>query len=419
MKKRTAEAVQIVLVGALDTKGEDFRFVKDRIESEGLGTFVIDVGILGEPAFRPDISSADIAIAGGSRIDLLRAHKDKTESMRVMTKGATAIVRQLYDESRLHGILGMGGTGGTAVASACMRLLPIGIPKVLVSTAGSGDMSAFLGFKDITVFPSIVDVAGVNRISRLLYANAAAAIAGMARKRSLPASDDRPLIAASMFGNTTPCVERAKAVLEAGSNEVLVFHATGTGGKAMVSLCEEGLLAGVLDITTTELADEVCGGVFSAGLCRVNMGAHRPVPIVIAPGCVDMCNFWGPDTIPPKYRNRQLYEWNPNVTLMRTNVEENVRIGELIAETANACTGKVVILLPMKGVSMLDSEGQPFWDEEADAACYAAIRRTAKPGTPIVEVDANINDPRFANLAAADLLGMLEHSNARSQSGVY
>jgi uncharacterized protein (UPF0261 family) len=414
MERRTKAAV-IVLVGALDTKGKDFQFVRERILAEGIDVLVIDIGVVDEPYFHPDITNAQVAFAGGSRIEWLRANKEKTEAMRVMTAGAVAIVKDLHQQGRLQGILGMGGTGGTAIASACMRSLPIGLPKVLVSTAGSGDMSAYLAFRDIIVFPSLVDVAGINRISRAIYANAAAAIVGMVRQPNLPDFSDRPLIAASMFGNTTPCVERAKAVMEQSSYEVLVFHATGAGGRAMLSLCEDGLLTGLLDLTTTEFADEVCGGVFSAGRTRVQMGSRRPIPIVIAPGCVDMCNFGALDSVPAKYRSRRLYEWNSNVTLMRTNTDENHQIGELIAETANLSAGPVMILLPMRGVSMLDAKGEPFWDEEADAACYSAIRCGVRPDVPIIEVDTNINDPEFADRAASGLLEMIQDSKTRTQ----
>ncbi len=326
-----------------------------------------------------------------------------------MATGVAAIVRKLYDEGKLHGILGMGGSGGTSIATTGMRTLPIGVPKVMVSTVGGGDVSAFAGTKDITFIPSIVDVAGINRISRTIYSNAAGAIAGMVKVESPAASgQEKPLITASMFGNTTQAVDRARGVMEEKGYEVLVFHATGTGGKTMESLITDGYIVGSMDITTTELADEVCGGVLNAGPDRCMAASRAGIPAVLVPGCVDMANFWGIDTVPEKYKNRNLYEWNPNVTLLRTNVEENIRIGEMIAAAANAATAPVAILLPLKGVSMLDSKGGDFWDPEADQACYDAIKKNLKPGIPVIEMDHNVNDPEFADKVAETLLDMLQ-----------
>jgi uncharacterized protein (UPF0261 family) len=246
---------------------------------------------------------------------------------------------------------------------------------------------------------SVVDVAGLNRISREIYTNAAAAIAGMVQTMRPESAGERPLVAASMFGNTTACIDRARTSLDRAGWEVLVFHAIGTGGRTMQRLAAEGLLAGLLDLTTTELADEVCGGVFSAGPERVQMGASSAIPIVLAPGCVDMCNFGPCASVPHEYSSRLLYEWNANVTLMRTSIEENRRIGSLIADTANRCAGPAVVLLPLRGVSMLDSQGEPFWDEAADQACFDAIRAHLNTPIPLIEVDSNINDPIFADRA--------------------
>lgn len=402
-------APSVVIVGALDTKGAEFRFVRDLIQARGLETLVVDFGVMGDPPFSPDISADTVARAGGSSIVELRASKDKTRAMQVMSDGLAAVVADLYASGRLGGILGMAGSGGTAIATAAMRRLPVGVPKLMVSTVASGDVAAYVGTTDITMMPSVVDVAGINSISRAIYANAAGAIAGMVAMREAlpPAAESKPLIAASMFGNTTPCVTRAQKALEAQGYEVLVFHATGIGGRTMESLIASGFIAGCLDITTTELADLVCGGVMSAGPDRLLAAAQAGIPAVLVPGCVDMCNFWGMDTVPEKYRNRNLYQWNPNVTLLRTNIEENIRIGELIARGANESKGPVAILLPLKGVSQLDSPGNPFWDPEADAACFNAIKTNLKPGTPVIEMDANINDPAFADKAVELLLGML------------
>ena len=398
----------VVLVGALDTKGEEFRFARDLIRASGLETIVVDYGVLGEPPFQPDISHDEVARAGGSSIAELQSSKDKARAMQVMSDGLASVVKALYDDGRLGGILGMAGSGGTSIATAAMRELPVGVPKLMVSTVGGGDVSQYVGAKDITVMPSVVDVAGINSISRRIYTNAAGAIAGMVGQEPPEATETKPLIVASMFGNTTECVNRAREALEREGYEVLVFHATGTGGKTMESLVASGYIAASLDITTTELADEVCGGVFSAGPDRMMAAAMAGVPTVLAPGCVDMCNFWGIDTVPEKYRDRNLYQWNPNVTLMRTNVAENKRMGEMIAQAANESKGPVTVLLPLKGVSMLDSPGNPYWDPGADGACFNAIKENLRPDIPVVEMDCNINDPEFADKAVALLLGMMK-----------
>lgn len=405
----------VVLVGALDTKGGEFAFVRDIIAQRGLQTLVVDFGVMGEPAFSPDISRAEVAAAGNGDLSVLADGHHKDEAMRVMAEGLAKIVRRLYDEGRLHGILGMGGSGGTSIATAAMRTLPVGVPKVMVSTVGGGDVSAYAGTKDITFMPSVVDVAGINRISRAIYANAAGAISGMVSMETPQAKEDAPLIVASMFGNTTAAVDNARSVLEAAGYEVLVFHATGTGGRAMEGLIADGYITASLDMTTTELADEVCGGVLSAGPERCLAAARAGIPTVLVPGCVDMANFWGIDTVPEKYRNRKLYQWNPNVTLMRTNVEENVRIGEMIARAANESCGPVAVLIPLKGVSMLDSPGGDFWDPQADRACFEAIKSRLKPGVPYIEIDANINDPAFSGQVARTLLDLIAQTGQTGQ----
>jgi uncharacterized protein (UPF0261 family) len=395
----------VVIVGALDTKGAEFAFVKDLIEQQGLHTLVVDFGVLGEPAFQPDVTRDAVSRAGGGELTELRSGGQKDRAMQIIAAGLQEIVRRLYDEGRLDGILGMGGTGGTSIATAAMRTLPVGVPKVMVSTVGGGDVSPYAGTKDITFIPSIVDVAGINRISRAIYARAAGAIAGMVGidVAAPPPGEERPLLAASMFGNTTAAVDRARARLTARGYEVLVFHATGIGGKTMEDLIGDGYFVGSLDMTTTELADYVCGGVFDAGPDRCLAASRAGIPAVLVPGCVDMANFGSIETVPDRYRDRQLYQWNPNVTLLRTNVAENRRIGEMLAAAANAATGPVAVLLPLGGVSMLDSDGKEFWDQEADEACFQAIRSQLKPGIPLEELDRNINDPEFAD-RAADLL---------------
>ena len=402
-------AKTVVIVGALDTKGEDFRYVKELIEAEGLATLVVDFGVMGPPAFAPDVSREEIASAGGGDLTRLASGNHKDEAMQAMANGLAAVVARLHAEGLLDGIIGMGGSGGTSIATTAMRVLPVGVPKLMVSTMGGGDVSAFAGTKDITFMPSIVDVAGFNRLSRRIYANAAGAIAGMVQMEAPAATAaEKPLVVASMFGNTTPAVNHAREILEARGYEVLVFHATGTGGRTLESLVADGFAAASLDITTTELADEVCGGILSAGPERCLAASRAGIPAVLVPGCVDMANFASLESVPERYRLRTFYQWNPNTTLMRTNAEENRRIGGMIAAAANAATAPVAVLAPLGGVSMLDAKGGEFWNPEADAACFETIRSGLRPGIPFVEVDANINDEAFSGRVAETLLGMLE-----------
>ncbi len=402
----------VVIAGALDTKGEDFAFVKELIEEAGLATLVVDFGVMGEPAFAPDVTRQEVCAAGGGDLGHLASGSHKDEAMATMARGLAAVVSRLHGAGRLDGIIGMGGSGGTSLATTAMRELPVGVPKVMVSTVGGGDVSAFAGTKDITFMPSVVDVAGINRISRDIYANAAGAIAGMVRTRAraaaAPAGGERPLLTASMFGNTTTAVEHARGILEAAGYEVLVFHATGSGGRTMEGLISDGYIAGSLDVTTTELADTVCGGVFDAGPERCLAASRTGIPAVVVPGCVDMANFGGPETVPAHYRDRLLYEWNPDVTLLRTNVEENRRIGEMIAAAVNAATAAVAVVVPLGGVSMLDSAGERFWDPAADRACFDAIRDNLREGIPYLEDEHNINDPAFSGRVANLLLEMLQ-----------
>jgi uncharacterized protein (UPF0261 family) len=408
----------IVLVGALDTKGTEFQFVRDLVQTNGLETLVVDFGVMGDPSFTPDVSSEEVARAGGNSLAELRAKADKTLAMRTMSLGLAKVVADLHAAGKLGGILGMGGGGGTSIATTAMRGLPTGVPKLMVSTMAAGDIASYVGTRDITMMPSVVDVAGINSISRRIYTNAAAAMIGMVRQTTeavttSEAGEEKPLITASMFGNTTACVDHARELLEGKGYEVLVFHATGTGGRMMEGLIADGYITANLDLTTTELADEVCGGILSAGPERMMAAARSGVPTVIAPGCVDMANFGARADVPQRYQSRLLYEWNPNVTLLRTNVEENRAIGEMIARAANASSAPVSVLIPLRGVSQLDSPGGAFWDPEADEACFTAIRENLRADVSVVKIDHNINDPAFAEKAVALLLDMLHNSGQR------
>jgi len=411
-------AKTLVMVGALDTKGREIDYVRERVSRHGVGTLVIDFGIMGEPQFKPDIRRQDVMAAADADLRRLSSGEHKDEAMAAAARGLEIVVRRLYDEGRLHGIFGMGGSAATSIATAAMRCLPVGVPKLILSTMGGTDMSAFVGTRDITVMPSVVDVSGLNRVSRRIYANAAAAIAGMVAEEPPEVDVDRPLIVASMFGNTTRAVDHARSILEHNGFEVLVFHANGAGGRTMEGLIADHVVTASLDMTTTELADEVCGAMLSAGPDRCMAASRASIPAVLVPGCVDMANFLGPETVPERYRGRNLYHWNINVTVMRTNAEENRRIGEMLAAAANAATAPVTVLLPLRGVSMLDAEGLQFWDPEADEACFETLRAKVKPGIAVIEADYNINDPQFAELAALTLLKMLAAGGDVNAGGV-
>ncbi len=396
----------IAVIAALDTKGPDFAFVKEQIEKRGHEVLVIDTSVVDAPAFEPDVASAEVAKAGGANLEELQANADKGSAMEVMTSGIAVVVKELHDQGRIDAILSMGGSAGTAVGTSAMRALPLGFPKVMVSTVASGDTGAYVGTTDIMMVPSVVDVAGVNRISAPIYANAVGAIVGMV-ETTIPEIEEKPLIAASMFGNTTAIVGRCQGIMEERGYEVLIFHCTGTGGQTLESLVADGYITGVLDITTTEWADELAGGVFSAGATRMDAAAEKGIPQVIVPGCVDMVNFWAPDTVPEKYKDRLFYHWNPNVTLMRTTAEENAEMGRIFAEKANKSTGPVAFFLPLKGVSMLDAPGKEFWSPEADQALYDALKKDLRPDIPVIEMDNNVNDDEFAEAVANKLLEFL------------
>lgn len=398
----------ILVLGAFDVKGEEYAFVRAQIETQGCTVLTMNFGTMGSTELFPvDIENEAVAKAGGADIKQLVAGNDRGKAMAVMAAGSVFIAQQLFLDGKIDGVFGMGGTGGTSVIAKAMRALPIGFPKVLISTVASGDTTIITGVKDITMIPSIVDVAGLNPISEKVFKEGVGAICGMAKMDYTPSIEQKPVIAATMFGNTTDCVNMCRESLVGKGFEVLVFHCTGTGGKTMESLVADGFVSAVLDITTTEWADQLCGGVFDAGPDRLSAPGKAGIPHLIVPGCVDMANFGPVATVPAKYKGRNLYEWNPNVTLMRTNVEENATMGEIFARKANEAKGPVAFLLPLKGVSILDSEGEKFWWPEADAAMFTALKKHLNPGIEVVEIDANINDKHFATTAVEMMLKLM------------
>ena len=396
----------VAIIGTLDTKGAEYAFLKKAIEKAGAATLVIDTGVMG-PAFKPDIAAAEVARAGGGDLAVLVAKNDRGEAVAVMSLGAAATVARLAQEGKIHGVIAMGGGGGTTIGSTAMQALPVGFPKLIVSTVASGDTSAYVGVKDIAMMPSVVDVSGINRLSAEIITNAAGAIAGMVNVERPMATSEKPLVAATMFGVTTACVTKAREVIEAAGYEVLVFHAVGTGGRTMEELVRAGFIAGVLDITTTELADELAGGVLSAGPNRLEAAGEVGIPQVVSVGALDMVNFGAPDTVPSRYADRTFYQHNPLVTLMRTTAAENAELGTIIGKKLSRAKGPTILLIPKKGVSAIDVEGKPFHDAAADTALFDALRKNVGKNVTVIERDTDINDPAFATEAANLLLGLI------------
>ena len=396
----------IVVIGALDTKGAEVAFVRDQIAERGHTPLVVDVGVMGEPAFAAQVTRQQVAAAGGFDVDQLARDGDRGRAVTAMADAAREAVLQLAARQQIDGVIALGGGAGTTVGTAVMRALPLGLPKVMVSTLASGDVRGFVGVKDIMMVPAIVDISGLNRISRGIFTRAAAAICGMAEAR-VPEAKDAPLITATMFGNTTKCVESARAILEAQGFELLVFHAVGTGGQTMESLIEAGHVAGVLDVTTTEWADELVGGVMGAGPTRLEAAARTGTPAVIAPGCLDIVNFWEPHTLPEKYRGRRIYQHNPKQTLIRTDPAENTELGRIIAEKLNMSTGPVAVYFPLQGISVISAPGGPYHWPEADAALLESLRTNLRKDISVHVMDMNINDERFARAMAEGLLSMM------------
>jgi len=399
----------VALLAALDTKAEDAAFLAARLRANGHEVLLIDVGVLGEPGIAPDVDRDTVAERGGVALAELVARADRGAAVQAMATGAAPVVAELVGAGQVHAVLAIGGGAGTTIGSAAMLSLPLGLPKMILTTVASGQTAGYVGTSDILLFPSVVDVAGINRISALTYTRAADALSGMLSGSvdRVETSRDRPLVAASMFGVTTACVLRAKQQLERAGCEVLVFHATGTGGRTLERLVADGLVDAVLDLTTTEWADEVVGGILAAGPERLTAAGRLGVPQVVSLGATDMVNFGPPDSLPTRFADRLLYRHNAENTLMRVSVAEAAEIGAAIGDRLAAATGPTTVLVPTRGVSALDAAGQPFDDPAARAALAAAVRARV----PVEEHDLHINDPAFADLAAVRLLAQIEETN--------
>jgi uncharacterized protein (UPF0261 family) len=386
----------IVIVGTLDTKGAEHDFARGIIEDQGVDTHLIDAGVRGEPAVEADTPREEVARRGGTELEELIDADDRGEAVDTMARGAAAVTADLHEEGVLEGILSLGGSAGTTIGTTAMRALPYGVPKVMVSTMASGDTRPYVESRDIAMLYSVADVAGLNQLTRTVISNAALAVVGMTTADPDFETPDKPTVGVTMFGVTTPCVTEARALLEERGYEVLTFHATGTGGKAMEELVEQGVIGGVLDVTTTELADELVGGVLSAGPDRLEAAGEAGVPQVVSVGALDMVNFGPRDSVPQEFEDRQFHLHNPTVTLMRTTSEENRELGRTLAEKVNRATGPTTVVLPTGGVSMIDVEGEDFYDPEADAALFDAIRETLNDDVELIEAETDVNDPEFA-----------------------
>ena len=399
-------AKTVGIVGTLDTKGMEFQFIKERIEASGTSTCVVNTGILGEPSFEPDVSAGEVAEAGGTSLQALQDGGDRGVAVEAMAEGAAKIIAQLQSDGKIDGVISLGGSAGTTIGTTAMRAVPVGVPKIMVSTLASGDTSPYVDTKDVSMMYSVVDIAGINSLSRQILANAAGAIVGMVNAE-VPAAEDKPLIGATMFGVTTPCVTKARELLEDAGYEVLVFHATGAGGRAMEDLIKGGFIVGVLDATTTELADELVGGVLSAGPDRLEAAGDLGVPQVVAPGALDMVNFGPPDTVPEQFKDRTFYQHNPTVTLMRTTVEENAELGKIMGQKLSQAKGPTTVIIPKQGVSAIDQEGQPFYSAEAEAAWIENLKANLGNNVTLIEMDNHINDDAFAEKLVDTLLASL------------
>lgn len=397
----------IAILGTLDSKGEEHSFVAGIIKARGHQVLMIDVGTGGEPTVGVDVTRFQVAESAGIDLAAIIARKDRGEAVTAMSQAAPVLLGKLQREGKIDGVISLGGGGGTAIATSAMRALPIGFPKLMVSTLASGNTAHYLGTSDIVMMPSITDVAGLNRLSKMIFTRAAGAICGMVESE-VDVSSDKPLIVASMFGNTTACVSEAKRILEENGYEVLVFAATGAGGKSMDAIIDSGIVSGVLDITTTELADELVGGVLTAGPDRMNAAARAGIPVVVGPGCLDMVNFGEPSSVPEKFSSRHFYHHNPQVTLMRTTPEECAELGNILIEKTNAYRAQTAILIPTKAISVISAEGQSFHDPKADQMLFEAIKKGSKH--PVIEMDVEINDPKFARACAKKLMEMMGKS---------
>jgi uncharacterized protein (UPF0261 family) len=398
----------VVLVGTLDTKGVEYEFARNRFQKAGLKTILINAGIIGQPSIISDVTNEQVALAGSSDLQTLKTKNDRGFAVSVMTKGVNQVVQDLYKKGELDAIFALGGSGGSTIASLAMRNLPIGVPKVLVSTLVSSNAASFVGESDMALFASVVDIAGVNSISAKVIANAVDATIGMVNGEKVEVKNNKKLVAASMFGVTTQSVTDARKILEENDLEVITFHMTGTGGKSMENLIRQGFINAVLDVTTTEICDEIVGGTLSAGPDRLTAAVEMKIPQVVSVGALDMVNFGSKNSVPEKFQNRNLYVHNENVTLMRTTPEECEKIALDIATKLNKATAPVTLFLPLKGVSAIAIKGGVFFDQQADDALFSTLKKNVGNNVELIELDSAINDNDFSKAIANKLIQLVK-----------
>jgi uncharacterized protein (UPF0261 family) len=404
----------VFAVATLDTKGAELAFAAERLRAAGMAVKTVDVGTHGPPSITPDVSRIEVLAAANTTLDGVA---DRGQAVARMAEALRAYLCREAAAGKVAGVLGLGGSGGTSLITTAMRALPVGLPKLMVSTVASGNVAPYVDCSDITLMYSVVDVAGLNAVSEQILSNAAHAMAGMVRHRQQRRTS-RPAVGMTMFGVTTPCVDRVRKRLEADGFDCLVFHATGAGGRAMEQLVMSGLITGVLDITTTEVADEVVGGVFPAGPHRFERLLESQVPLVLSLGALDMVNFGALETVPEKFRSRKLHVHNSQVTLMRTDVDENRRIAQWIAEKLNRSTAPLTMVIPEGGLSLLDVPGQPFYDPQADAALFEELtqRLNTTSERRLVRVPFDVNAPEFSAALLREFRALLPSPGVRSLS---
>lgn len=397
----------IYAIGTMDTKGHELAYLAERIHAAGCTPTLVDVGTQAAPQIIPDVPRETVAACHPLGALAVLGHPDRGQAVTAMSEALIPFLLAEHAAGRMAGVIGIGGTGGTALVAPAFRALPIGLPKLLVSTVASGNTLPYVGTSDLTMMNSVVDVAGLNRVSRQVLGNAAHAIAGMA-KLTPPATEDQPTAGLTMFGVTTPCVTAVRETLEAAGWDCLVFHATGAGGQAMEKLAASGLIEALLDLTTTEVADEVVGGVFRAGAHRFDGLAERAIPCVLSLGALDMVNFGARETVPTEFRDRRFHVHNAQVTLMRTTAEENRAFARWMAPKLNRAAGPLTVLIPEGGVSLLDAPGQPFHDPAADATLFDELEKLFVPTAThrLVRLPHHINDPAFAAAAASEFFNL-------------
>lgn len=416
----------VVLIGTLDTKGAEYGFVKEVLLNAGVEVLLVDTGIMQDPWLTPDIPAAQVAEAGGRELTEIRFGREGSDTralaVQTMSDGLKVVLPRLLEENRCDAVFGMGGSGGTNLLSQAMLTLPLGLPKMILSTMMSGDVSTYVGFSDMTMMYSITDIAGLNRFSRLVLTNAANAVAGMARgwagDRPAAHGEARPLVAISMFGITTPGVNHLRKGLEEKGFDTIVFHATGSGGKAMEALIANGQVDGVIDFTLAELCSRELGGIFPAGDDRLTNASKRGIPQIVVPGAIEVLNFRTPETIPEAYRTpeRCMVIHNPTVCAVRALPQELTCLGWLVADKLNAhCRGNTKVLLPLKGLDNYQSEGSPWQDGRGNPELFEAIESGLKPHIPVERVDANINDAAFAQQVLSSFFKLWQDNEKSNQ----